>query len=79
MVFWICVSDGSGNPLVERSGTRDCSEQHDRVYDKSARFLAKFKTRARPKKSLLEEIPYQSEANHKVAVGVVWCGIEGVS
>ena len=32
-----------------------------------------------PKKSLLEEIPHQSEANHKVAVGVVWCGIEGVS
>ena len=70
------MSDGSGNPLVERSGARDCSEQHDRVYDKSARFLTMFKTRARPKKGLLEEIPYQSEANHEVVVGIIGCRIK---
>ena len=27
-----------------------------------------------PKKGLLEEIPYQSEANHEVVVGIVGCG-----
>lgn len=32
-----------------------------------------------PKKGLLEEIPYQSEANHEVVVGIVGCGIEGIS
>ena len=32
-----------------------------------------------PKKNLFEEIPYQSEANHEVVVGIVGCGIEIVA
>jgi hypothetical protein len=32
-----------------------------------------------PKKKLFKEIPYQSEANHEVVVGIVGCGIEGIS
>jgi hypothetical protein len=30
-------------------------------------------------KNLLKEIPYQSEAHDKVAVGIIGCGVEGIA
>ena len=32
-----------------------------------------------PNYLLFKEIPYQSEANHEVMVGIIGCGIEGVT
>jgi hypothetical protein len=29
--------------------------------------------------NLLKEIPDQTEANHEIVVGIIWCGIEVVS
>jgi hypothetical protein len=73
------VSDGSGNPLAERSGARDCSAQHDRVYHKLPRNSKWPKRGHAQKKNLFKEIPYQSEANHEVVEGIVGCGIEIVT
>ena len=72
------MSDGSGNPLALRSGARDCNVKHDRVYEKLPR-TSKWSKRGHAQKNLFEEIPYQSEANHEVVVGIVGCGIEIVA